>query len=350
MNIEDLMNDELLNKQIQEQDTKIENVMLQIPCIPEVLKIGTIQCLLATEQQNEKIFSEWGLERQYFSGMLGNYETLYQKYTEPLLQYQDTLQEIALHFNTENYKKRYLRSIFLQNYWAIMDEELINKLLSLTETDKKRVEGEILAYYTDNNFEKLINIFEKYADDPEIVSRKFIFTSCFEIMNKLPIEIASQAVIPTLLAQMSFFYETLYGLLPLSTKNELKEKIKQDENLLCPLCNDKKPKECKFVNPPNPHINRKVFLQHLEQTMALFAYYYYKDIISETFNNGHKITRSQKKEDQKFTMYRSKVLHGEELQYGSMENLIRCWLELAFLFELRKIYRNYFEDRHSSSN
>lgn len=55
-------------------------------------------------------------------------------------------------------------------------------------------------------------------------------------------------------------------------------------------------------------------------------------------NDFEKIDKQ--KENEHYSKYRNKILHGEELGYGTIENMIRSWLELIFLFDLRKNYRD----------
>ncbi|MFV0626866.1 MAG: hypothetical protein ACK5N8_05925 [Alphaproteobacteria bacterium] len=265
------------------------------------------------------------------------YQKMWQKSMEPFLKYQETLQNLTKQFiNPEVFGKIQLRSVLLHNYWTIMDSELLNKLSSLSDMDSVSIENAVWEHYSENGFDKLENLLNKYMKDEEIIARKSIFTNCLEIMRKFTPQNAASVVIPTLLSQLSYFYDSLYMLIPIEERKKIKKQLKQETEIKCPLCDGKKPNDCKFVNPHKPHNNREIFLQHLEQTSSIYVYYYYKEVISKTFDNGKKIEKNA----DNYTKYRNKVLHGEELEYGTLGNLIRCWLELMFLFDLRKNYRD----------
>ena len=261
-------------------------------------------------------------------------QPVWQKCMEPLWQFQSDLQKTFLYIDPI----MRMRSILLHNYWTVMDDELIEELSELPDMKKATIENTILNYYSKNDFEKIDKLWKKYQEDEEVAQRAPIFIACFETMKKLPPQIAAPLVIPTLLAQTSYFYDTLYQLIPEAEKEQIKEQLKSEKTSPCPFTNGKKPKTCKYSAPHQPHLPREIFLQHLEQTASYLVYRTYTEVISKTFVGGAKADKQ--KENEHYSKYRNKILHGEELGYGTIENMIRSWLELIFLFDLRKNYRD----------
>lgn len=324
---------------------------LALPKIPTVLTeslqtVANIQKQILGSSFYEPALTATTQNAWLFSGMTENMlqiqnmiapvivaQPIWQDCMEPLRQYQSVLQKASLYIDPI----MRLRSFLLRNYWTVMDDELIEELSELPNIESATIESAILNYYTKNDFEKINKLWEKYQQDEEVAQRAPIFIACFEAMKNLPPQTAAQIVIPTLLAQTSYFYDTLYQLIPEAEKEKIKEQLKSETSSPCPFTNGKKPKTCKHSAPHQPHLSREIFLQHLEQTASYLVYRTYTEVISKTFAGGTKADKQKEKEH--YSKYRNKILHGEERAYGTTENMIRSWLELIFLFDLRKNYR-----------
>lgn len=63
------------------------------------------------------------------------------------------------------------------------------------------------------------------------------------------------------------------------------------------------------------------------------VYYNYKEVIANTFKNGKQVDKIQD-DMRKKGVFRHKILHGIDIQYNSSENVVKCFMELAFLMKM----------------
>ena len=63
------------------------------------------------------------------------------------------------------------------------------------------------------------------------------------------------------------------------------------------------------------------------------VYYNYKEVIANTFKNSKQVDKIQD-DIRKKGVFRHKILHGIDLQYNSAENVVKCFMELAFLMKM----------------
>ncbi len=228
-----------------------------------------------------------------------------------------------------------LKSELVRNYWIIMDEKLLKILKESNKRNIAEMEEIIIAYYKEEKFSNLRELFNQYRTNKSFESRFPIIDSCITVLQNTPVETSSQVVIPTILSQITGIYETLPELVPEQQKREIKKILKeQDKKNLCPLSADgKKPVDCQFVVQGNVKINKDVFEHYIMQKVSVDIYYDYKNIIINTFKNGKQIDKLQD-DIKKNNVFRHKILHGVDLQYNSTENVVKCFMELAFLMKM----------------
>lgn len=232
-----------------------------------------------------------------------------------------------------------LQSELLRNYWIIMDKNLQELLVNSKKRNIEEIEQLILNYYQQSNFSNLERLFENYRTQKVFDDRLPIIDSCIKILANNPIGHSSTVVIPTLLSQITGIYDALLNLIPEKQKAEIKQQIKKNnKKIICPLsANGKKPAECNFVIQGNQKLNKDVLDQYIMSTVSTDIYYNYKKIITNTFKNGKQVDKLQEDIKQK-SVFRHKILHGTDFKYNSAKNVIKCFMELAFLMKLYVLF------------
>lgn len=235
-----------------------------------------------------------------------------------------------------------LKSELVRNYWIIMDEKLLKILKDSNKRNIQDIEQIIINYYKENNFSNLKELFEPYRENKSFDNRFPIINSCINVLQNNPLEVSSYLVVPTLLSQITGIYEALPNLVPEQQRKEIKKQLKENsKKILCPLSVDgKKPAECEFVIQGNAKINKDVFECYMMQKVSADIYYDYRKVITNTFKNGKQVDKLQEDIKQN-SVFRHKILHGIDLQYNSAKNVIKCFMELAFLM---KMYTQISED------
>lgn len=228
-----------------------------------------------------------------------------------------------------------LKSELVRNYWIIMDEKLLKLLKDSNKRNIQDIEQIIIDYYKANNFSNLKELFEPYRGNKSFANRFSVVDSCIEILKNNSLEISSHVVIPTLLSQITGIYDALPKLVPEQQKNEIKKQLKENnKKILCPLSADgKKPSNCEFVVQGNAKINKDIFEQYMMEKVSYGVYYNYKEVIANTFKNSKQVDKIQD-DIRKKGVFRHKILHGIDLQYNSAENVVKCFMELAFLMKM----------------
>ena len=235
-----------------------------------------------------------------------------------------------------------LKSELVRNYWIIMDEKLLKVLKDSNKRNIQDIEQIIIYYYKENNFSNLKELFEPYRGNKSFANRFSVVDSCIEILKNNSLEISSHVVIPTLLSQITGIYDAFPKLVPEQQKNEIKKQLKENnKKILCPLSADgKKPSNCEFVVQGNAKINKDIFEQYMMEKVSYGVYYNYKEVIANTFKNSKQVDKIQD-DIRKKGVFRHKILHGIDLQYNSAENVVKCFMELAFLM---KMYTQFSEE------
>lgn len=228
-----------------------------------------------------------------------------------------------------------LKSELVRNYWIIMDEKLLKVLKDSNKRNIQDIEQIIIDYYKENNFSNLKELFEPYRGNKSFANRFSVVDSCIEILKNNSLGISSHVVIPTLLSQITGIYDALPKLVPEQQKNEIKKQLKENnKKILCPLSADgKKPSNCEFVVQGNAKINKDIFEQYMMEKVSYGVYYNYKEVIANTFKNSKQVDKIQD-DIRKKGVFRHKILHGIDLQYNSAENVVKCFMELAFLMKM----------------
>lgn len=228
-----------------------------------------------------------------------------------------------------------LKSELVRNYWIIMDTKLLNILKDSDKRSIKDIEEIIINYYKERKYSNLKELFNPYRTNKLFENRFPIIDSCITILHDTPLEISSAVVVPTILSQITGIYELLPQLVPEAQKREIKKLLKEnDKKIICPLSTDgRKPSNCEFVIQGNPKINKDIFEQYIMNKASYDIYYDYKKVIANTFKNGKQIDK-MKEDIKQNSVFRNKILHGTDLQYNSAENVVKCFMELAFLMKL----------------
>lgn len=228
-----------------------------------------------------------------------------------------------------------LKSELVRNYWIIMDEKLLKVLKDSNKRNIQDIEQIIIDYYKENNFSNLKELFEPYRGNKSFANRFSVVDSCIEILKNNSLGISSHVVIPTLLSQITGIYDAFPKLVPEQQKNEIKKQLKENnKKILCPLSADgKKPSNCEFVVQGNAKINKDIFEQYMMEKVSYGVYYNYKEVIANTFKNSKQVDKIQD-DIRKKGVFRHKILHGIDLQYNSAENVVKCFMELAFLMKM----------------
>lgn len=228
-----------------------------------------------------------------------------------------------------------LKSELVRNYWIIMDEKLLKLLKDSNKRNIQDIEQIIIDYYKENNFSNLKELFEPYRENKTFANRFPVIDSCITVLKDNSLGVSSYVVIPTLLSQITGIYDAFPKLVPEQQKKEIKKRLNENsKKIICPLSADgKKPSNCEFVAQGNAKINKDIFERYMMEKVSYGVYYNYKEVIANTFKNGKQVDKIQD-DMRKKGVFRHKILHGIDIQYNSSENVVKCFMELAFLMKM----------------
>lgn len=234
---------------------------------------------------------------------------------------------------------RALNSLLVENYWIILDNELLDILQEkqATNEDENKIESIIIDYYLKDNCAKLKTQFEEYEHLEAVNKRKTIISSCFLILDKVPLDTAMTVVIPTLLAQITGLYEGISTLIPKEEKNRIEKALKEEsiKKLYCPATNScKKANGCTFEKPSGQKLKKDMVKAYMKSIVPSVYYDAFVSVVEKTFLNGEKVKKDVQSTN---NVYRHPILHGDNTEYVSINKLIRCFLELIFLLQLYDI-------------
>ena len=200
--------------------------------------------------------------------------------------------------------KQRVNSILLDDYWIIIDDNLFSELKEQYLNDKFDANKHIVSYYSKHKFANIELVLEQIKECDCLKSEQIkIFEDCYTVMKKLSCRVACNTLIPTLTAQSDGLLNAICNIIPEEDKKAImKEKeIKESSTASIILC-------------------------YLESLTIHGTTEKFKIVIKEkAFGKQKKNATYQKS--------RHKILHGK-CDYGSKENLVRCWLEIAFLIKV----------------
>lgn len=208
-----------------------------------------------------------------------------------------------------------------EKYWVIDDYKLLEILKPLKEEDYSNT---ITNYYVKDNYRNISTLINEWGNNTNISDRMPIINSCYRAMtttNDKPV--INTVVIPALLAQITGLTEDLHELVPTSDRKQLEKEL-----------------STKGHSPSKGEITTE-YLWRQERKREVFDCY--TVIFEAVMKNTQKVKNFSKEDLEKYNKYRNKILHGDKqfLNYGTDENLIRCWLELNTLIKVYSIYKNY---------
>ena len=206
---------------------------------------------------------------------------------------------------TEVIAKQRVNSMLLADYWIIMDDKLFNELKDKCLNDRFDTNKYIVRYYSNHKFENIKNVLAQIKNSNCLESRQVeIFEDCYTAMKKLSNKIACNTLIPTLTAQADGLLTAICNIIP----NEVKKVIMEEKGI------------------KKNSSTATIILAYLETLTVHGTTEKFKVVIKgKAFNKP--------KKNDKYKKSRHKILHGK-CDYGSKENLVRCWLEIAFLIKV----------------
>lgn len=208
-----------------------------------------------------------------------------------------------------------------EKYWVIDDYKLLEILKPLKEEDYSNT---ITNYYVKDNYRNISTLINEWENNTNISDRMPIINSCYRAMTTTNDKsVINTVVIPTLLAQITGLTEDLHELVPTSDRKQLEKEL-----------------STKGHSPSKGEITTE-YLWRQEGKREVFDCY--TVIFEAVMKNTQKVENFSKEDLEKYNKYRNKILHGDKqfLNYGTDENLIRCWLELNTLIKVYSIYKNY---------
>ncbi len=208
-----------------------------------------------------------------------------------------------------------------EKYWVIDDYKLLEILKPLKEEDYSNT---ITNYYVKDNYRNISTLINEWENNTNISDRMPIINSCYRAMTTTNDKsVINTVVIPTLLAQITGLTEDLHELVPTTDRKQLEKEL-----------------STKGHSPSKGEITTE-YLWRQERKREVFDCY--TVIFEAVMKNTQKVKNVSKEDLEKYNKYRNKILHGDKqfLNYGTDENLIRCWLELNTLIKVYSIYKNY---------
>lgn len=200
--------------------------------------------------------------------------------------------------------KQRVKSILLENYWLIMDQTLIDELIENSLDNKFDPHKHIIRYYSKHKFANMKLVLNQMKMSNCLKNEQIeIFENCYSAMKKLSCKVACNTLIPTLTAQSDGLLGGICEIIPESDKKViLKEKDKSKNSTAL------------------------IIHSYLEKLNLFDIAEQFKTVIKDNAFGKPKKNSTYKKS-------RHKILHGK-CGYGNKENLVRCWLENAFLIKV----------------
>jgi len=230
---------------------------------------------------------------------------------EPYSKYNKQIEKIIngpFHNYIKQLAERYVpysKYIHLQiNHYAIVDLKFYEAFALLNSTDEVQIKAFIINFYTRNNLEELIRLFNEWKQDESILSKRLaIFEPCKKLLtisNSIELNINDIAVlvIPTLISQLEGILRDFY----LKIFPNLSRERASPEKII---------KEDAFWN--------NFTFAEIDNFITS---------IDNLFLSSLEISKKEEIDIEKYNLFRHKIMHGDPkfLDYGTEANLIRLVL------------------------
>lgn len=229
-----------------------------------------------------------------------------------------------MQFMQEVMERSRVSSVLLKQYWLVIDKELFEIISTASKSANFDVNECIIKYYSENKYKNIENILSYIAELNCCEHRMHIIDSCFRIMKSSAKKHIYNIVIPVLAAQMTgLIEEDCYKAIPKTKKEEIKKILQENKK-----------------ESGSNYTKIEIIDEYLKHSIGAGKYIEFNTVIkNKSFCNGGKIEKLSDCEIEKYNKFRPKILHGDSkfLDYGTKENLIRSWLELAFIAKILEI-------------
>ena len=282
--------------------------IFQISITPTIIKLA------AEQQRIAKIFTPqmeiWAKQEKIFNSMLPQMALLSEA-LKPYLEWNEKFkgydfESISRKWTqlSEVLAKQKVNSILLADYWIIMDNNLFDELKEHCLNGKFDVNKYIIQYYSKNKFANIELVLNQIKNSNCLKNTQIeIFNDCYSVMKKMSYKIACNTLIPTLTAQTDGLLSIICDIIP----KKIQKAIMQEKSV-------------------QKNSTAIIILAYLETLTVHGATEKFKTVIKEK-------AFSRPKKNDTYQKSRHTILHGK-CGYGSKENLIRCWLEIAFLIKV----------------
>lgn len=287
--------------------------VLSLPTLPQMIDLSQIGPLYEITEGLQKQFQITNdiLQQiltpqiQIWQSYAEQNQKIFEKFIEPFERFQETLKEFKITFDQAN-------EILKKYKWFISPSlpiEFIGEIVIIHRRSEKGCQNKInhlfVGYFTDNNYNKLIEMVESWKNNPLFKSRMKIFRDCVKILeNSKGKYNPSNVVLPTLIAQID-------GVL--ADYVEMKGITFYNRNW-----QDSSGKKLK---------NRDAGYKSLsssQEYVSELPNYILLEILFQNAWRGQELNTPS-------TFSRHKIMHGESITYGKIENTIRAFLILDFL-------------------
>lgn len=201
--------------------------------------------------------------------------------------------------------------------WLVNDEKLLNKIKEESYLESDLLAQYIIKYYKNNGWSKL-RIIVICWDDAINQDRIDIFLSAINNAKTTETNDIHFLTVPALIAQIDGLIRDLYSLLPKEIKKRIESEITEN------LPDDIKAKR---------HDTRQ---DEIIGSIAELVDYWSAEILQEVIYNSLFKSSNKITEDQGYSLYRHKIMHGDKdfLNYGNEENFVRLILYADFIVRL----------------
>lgn len=279
-------------------DEKIQNMISQfgpirIPCLPDLSNIIPPQI-------------------PYLQSILQQQQKIYDQLVKPVERLQKSLQKFKITVDIANKilkKYKWFVSLGLPDQFYA---EVI-RIENQSGNKKKKMNDLFIGYFSQNNFKRLEELIEEWDKNPLFKPRMKIFRNCLKTLrNAKKKDNPSIVVIPVLIAQIDGIMNQIIAKYEIKYDKKTKKWVDSNGNY-SDKKEDAKKKVIEGLNEYSP-VGEFVLLEILFQT-ALPG----QELNIPTAFSRHKI------------------MHGEKINYGRMENTIRTFLILDFLHYLEDL-------------
>ncbi len=287
--------------------------VFSFPSLPKMVDLPQISQLYEITEGLQKQFQIttdniqqiWTPQVQLWQSFAEQNQKIFENFTKPFERFQETLKEIKITFDQAN-------KILKKYKWFISPSLPIGFFGEIVRIHRGRKKGRqhkinrlFVGYFTNNNYEELITIVEDWKDNPLFKPRMKIFRDCVKILqNSKGKYNPSNVVLPTLIAQIDGIladYVEMKGITP----------------------NGRRWKDSSGKTINNRDEGYKI-LSSSQAYIAELPNYILLEILFQNAWRGQELNIPS-------TFSRHKIMHGEYITYGRIENTIRAFLILDFL-------------------